>query len=90
VANLAESVVGPVAVKLASKELNAALGEIRNAFEQLPLAFRFCSMSEQYCRIGGGRFDKVTDLIKRKRNIPNHIPEPFPEALFRKWFAECK
>ncbi len=56
----------------------------------LPLALRYCSMSEQYCRIGGGRFDKITDLIKRKRNIPNHIPEPFPEALFRKWFAECK
>jgi hypothetical protein len=35
VANLAERIVGPVAVKLAQKELNAALGEIRNAFEQL-------------------------------------------------------
>ncbi len=62
---------------------------LRRSFS-LPVAFRFCSMSEQYCRIGGGRFDKITDLIKGKRNIPNHIPEPFPEALFRKWFAECK
>src|SRR5215475_13924587 len=35
VANLAERIVGPVAVKLAQRELSAALGEIRNAFEQL-------------------------------------------------------
>ena len=35
VANLAERIVAPVAVKLGQKELNAALGEIRNAFEQL-------------------------------------------------------
>jgi hypothetical protein len=35
VANLAERILGPVAVKLAQKELNAALGEIRNALEQL-------------------------------------------------------
>jgi hypothetical protein len=56
----------------------------------LPVAFRFCSMSEQYCGIGGGRFDKVTNLMKSKRNIPNHEPGPFPEALFRQWFAECK
>ena len=35
VANLAERIVAPVAVKLDQKELNAALGEIRKAFEQL-------------------------------------------------------
>jgi hypothetical protein len=35
VANLAERIVGPVAVNLAQRELNAVLGEIRNVFEQL-------------------------------------------------------
>jgi hypothetical protein len=33
--DLAERIVGPVAVKLAQKELDTALGEIRHAFEQL-------------------------------------------------------
>jgi hypothetical protein len=35
VANLAERIIGPVAVNLAQRELNAVLGEIRNVFEQL-------------------------------------------------------
>src|SRR5215469_11537977 len=35
IANLAERIVGPVAAKLAQKELDTALGEIRHAFEQL-------------------------------------------------------
>jgi len=35
VANLAERIVGPVAAKLAPKALDTAVGQIRNAFEQL-------------------------------------------------------
>jgi hypothetical protein len=35
IANLAERIVGPVAAKLAQKELDAAVDQIRNAFAQL-------------------------------------------------------
>ena len=35
VANLARRIVGPVAAKVAQKELDTALGHIRHAFEQL-------------------------------------------------------
>jgi hypothetical protein len=35
VANLAERIIGPVAAKLAQKELDTAVGQIRHAFEQL-------------------------------------------------------
>src|SRR5258707_5048178 len=35
VANLAERIVGPVAVQLAQKELDTAVDQIRHAFEQL-------------------------------------------------------
>jgi len=37
VTNLAERIVGPVAVKLAQKELDTAMGQIRHAFEQLSI-----------------------------------------------------
>jgi len=35
VANLARRIVGPVAAKVAQKELDTAVGQIRHAFEQL-------------------------------------------------------
>ena len=66
---------------------------LRHSFS-LPLLLRFCSMSEQYCAVGGGRFGKVIDIINRTKGSRNpdpfRKPEPFPEPLFRKWFAECK
>jgi hypothetical protein len=52
----------------------------------MPLSLRYCSMSEQYCSIGGGRFG----ISAIKTSQPNNKPVPFTEATFRKMLVECK